>query len=525
MAKKTDVVQELCDFYTADLFEFAKYINPHYSYGDIHEEIFYELQHNGMENLLFLIPRAHLKSHCIAVWVVWMITRNPDTSIVYVSAGMDLADAQMYAIKNMFMCTEYRDLWPEMFKAREADRDKWTATSINTDHPMRKEHGIRDSTLTIKTVKSNATGLHCDILVYDDIVVPGNAYTALGRKEVQKAVAEYTAIKNPGALTRAVGTRYDERDIYGAFIEATIPIVDDDTGEVTGEEPLWWVMTREVENVGNGRGEFLWPRVKSATTGKWYGFDARELARKRAEMLAASGLLAHFYAQYYNEPNSADQRRVDEDYFQYYEAKHLRMKEDGKWYYRNKRLTLAAGMDLAYNENTVGGDFTAIVVVGMDEDGWIYVLALEQFKTVSAGVYYSKLRDLFLEWDFRYVYMDVSGSGKVVKREVERQLRKDGMSLAVRGQVYTKADGAKEERFATVLEPRYEAGTILHPKGGLVEVLEDQILKPRPVNDDLEDALFIAVDNIKPVGRGNRGMISTDNVVVASNRFGGRRRA
>ena len=58
-----------------DLFLFAKYVNPHYMYGDIHAQVFKWLAEDGLHNhQLLLMPRGHLKSHCIAVWCVWLIS-------------------------------------------------------------------------------------------------------------------------------------------------------------------------------------------------------------------------------------------------------------------------------------------------------------------------------------------------------------------------------------------------------------------------------------------------------------------
>ena len=82
-----------------DLWAFARYINPHYCYGEIHEEVFRWLSlPNAGDHQLLLMPRAHLKSHCIAVWCVWQITRDPTSTIVYLSAGEDLATIQVGAI-------------------------------------------------------------------------------------------------------------------------------------------------------------------------------------------------------------------------------------------------------------------------------------------------------------------------------------------------------------------------------------------------------------------------------------------
>src|SRR5690554_1964248 len=114
-------VRDLQRRFEADLWAFAQYVNPHYAYGEIHRDVFRwlslsetaETEEERQENLnqLLLLPRGHLKSHCIAVWVAWKITREPWTSIIYVTAGEDLGTVQMAAIKGIFESERYRLLW------------------------------------------------------------------------------------------------------------------------------------------------------------------------------------------------------------------------------------------------------------------------------------------------------------------------------------------------------------------------------------------------------------------------------
>ena len=59
-------LEEAREFYENDLYEFAKYLNPNYVYGEIHETVFRWLQEEGTSSKqLLLLPRGHLKSHCI----------------------------------------------------------------------------------------------------------------------------------------------------------------------------------------------------------------------------------------------------------------------------------------------------------------------------------------------------------------------------------------------------------------------------------------------------------------------------
>ncbi|PZQ78054.1 MAG: hypothetical protein DI563_01825, partial [Variovorax paradoxus] len=77
-----------------DLYFFAKLVNPGYVYGEVHREIFawmqdYTLFGRGSDltsNKLIMLPRAHLKSHMVATWCAWIITRHPEVTILYISA-------------------------------------------------------------------------------------------------------------------------------------------------------------------------------------------------------------------------------------------------------------------------------------------------------------------------------------------------------------------------------------------------------------------------------------------------------
>jgi len=410
-----------------------------------------------------------------------------------------------------------------MLHPEEGKRDKWSAWAFNVDHPLRKERGIRDNTVIVKTVKSNATGLHASHLVFDDIVVPGNAYSEVGRKDVEQAVSQFASILNPDGVTKAVGTRYHPKDVYQSMIEAEIPEYEDpQTGEIVPAEKLWDVREYQLENVGDGSGQYLWPRGMHPETGQWYGFDARV----RAQILAKYRSMneqTQFFAQYYNNPNDPSSHRVRRDKFQYYDKKHLTQK-DGFWFYKDKRLSIFAAMDVAW---TVGkrSDYTAIAVIGVDPEGFIYLLELDQFKTDKYDRYYEAVIGLHHKWGFRRIRVETNSGGKFVAEELQKLIRQNGDSLDVDGKAKTSHYQAKVERHAAVLEPRYESQTIWHYKGGYTDAYEEQLILERPPHDDLLDAVTSAIEISKPPGKTMIGSTGSKvKYIVPNSRFGGIRR-
>ena len=531
---KVSKLKQLRLHFEQDLFKFAKYVNPHYAYGDVHENVFGWLSENIGEdtllqdlarclNKLLLLPRGHLKSHCIAVFVTWVITKFPWLSVIYVSANDELTKAQVYAIQNMLTSKEYQRLWPEMVNPQMHERDKWSQWAISVDHPERKKRRIRDFTLVARTIKGTATGLHCDLLVLDDVVTDQNAYTQAGRKEVRKGVAAFTGIKNPNALTIACGTRYHPDDVYHDFEDGTVPVIDDE-GHFTGTEvALWEILDAVVEDAGDGTGNFLWPRTQDPTTKAWFGFDIRVWAQKRAEYLSL-GQGAQFWAQYYNRTNDPSQDRVDGNYFIYFDQS-LLSERFGRWYYDGKVLNIFGGVDLAFSDDTGKNDWSAIAVIGVDWEGFIYILHLDQYKTTNSEVHFTKLINLHDRYHLKKVKIETNNAGKLIDQQIRTMLRTKGRTMNLMSVAKTRHDGSKLERYAMTLEPRYEQGVIYHCRGGFTPDYEEQVRQVRPVHDDLKDAVTDAIDILELPARGTSvsvGAMAGNNVVQANNRFGGR---
>mgnify|MGYP000627945701 CR=1 FL=1 len=499
-----------------DLFYFAQLVNPQYIYGDVHEEVFRWLSsQDASNNQLILLPRAHLKSHCIATWVNWAVTKDPATSIIYLTAGEDLAKAQMYAIKRVFTSDTYRTIWPDMIGREEGKRDTWSAYAINVDHPAREEAGTRDNTILIKTIKSNFAGLHCESIVYDDIVVPGNAYTGIGRTEVRRAVSQSASVLNPGGIIKCVGTRYHPIDIYNDFKEEMIPEFND-TGEIVGERQAWDIFEKKAEDRGDLTGLFLWPRTKCVKTHKWYGFDNKILAGIRAKYYAL-GERAQYHAQYYNEPNDPESARLDNDQFQYYDKKHLQL-INGDWHFKDNKLNIYAAVDFAFTDST-RSDYTAMVTIGRDYKGRIYVLDLVQFRTSKYETYYTEIIKMHRRWEFRRVKVESNAGANIIANYIKERIREEGLSLTIDAKNTSAGAGKKEQRIAATLEPRYENGDMWHYRSGLTMELEEQLVQERPPHDDLKDALAAAVEiSVSPARFGiNKKVVN----VKTHARFGG----
>ncbi len=508
---KTDLIREAAE---ADLETFIRLVAPKQVLGAVHIELCqWWTRQDAKPMQLVLLPRDHGKSRMIAFRVAWEITRRPWVRILYISATSNLAEKQLGFIKDILTSSIYRRYWPEMVNEREGDRLKWTNSEISVDHPRRKEEAVRDPTVFTGGLTTSLTGLHCDIAVLDDLVVPENAYTEIGRDSVQKQYSMLSSIEGADAQEWACGTRYHPKDLYSEMMDMEETLYDEN-GEEIGSEKIYEVFERVVEDRGDGTGEFLWPR-QQRSDGQWFGFDMKILAKKRGKYLDRT----QFRAQYYNDPNDPGDMRIDRGKFQYYDKKHITQSQ-GNWWYMDRKLNVFAAVDFAYSESA-RSDYTAIVVIGIDRDGFIYVLDIDRFKTDRISEYFKHIVDLHVKWDFRKLSAEVTAAQRAIVSQLKDHVRSYGMYLSIVDHKPTRHQGSKEERLAAILEPKYDSQSVWHYKGGNCQVLEDELILSHPPHDDVMDALASAIEiAVPPVGMGYTGSRSSGNVIYHS-RFGG----
>jgi phage terminase large subunit-like protein len=476
----------------ASLEEFIKLIHPKRLLGNIHRKVIgWWTRQEAKSHQILLLPRDHMKSALIAYRVAWELTKDPTLRVLYISSTSNLAVKQLKFIKDIFVSDTYRLYWPDMVEKDEAKREKWTEREISLDHPKRKEESIRDPSIFTAGLTSNIVGLHCDIAVMDDVVVQGNAYTEEGREKVKDQYGLLSSIETVNAREWIVGTRYHPKDLYADLLQMEVEEYDE-IGNVRNATSLFEVLEEQVESVGDGTGEFLWPR-QQRSDGKWFGFDEKILAQKRAQYLNK----VHFRAQYYNDPHDIDSSPIQRDRFQYYNADFLSQRE-GRWFFKGQRINVFAAVDFAYSTGKKS-DFTSIVVVGTDAVNNYYVLDIDRFKTDKISEYFAHILKLHEKWGFRKIRAEVSVAQQVIVKDLkENYVRPHGLALVVEEFRPSRWQGSKEERIMATLEPKYANGQIWHYAGGNCQALEEELIFMNPPHDDIKDALASAIDFAVP---------------------------
>ncbi len=509
-------VDELKSLAEADLLTFIRLVAPKRAMGQVHRELIsWWTRGDQSSHQLVLLPRGHQKSTFIAYRVCWEITKNPAVTIMYLSATAGLAEAQLGLIKTILESPIYRRYWPQMVHPEVGQRTKWSMSEITVDHPLRAMEQVRDPTVFTAGLTTNMTGRHCDIAVLDDVVINENAYTEDGREKTKLQYSLLASIENPGAKEWIVGTRYHPNDLYSSLIDMKEEVYDEN-GDIIDSHLVYELFERQVEDRGDGTGEFLWP-AERRPDGKVYGFNRELLAKIRAKYMDKT----QYYAQYYNDPNVGESSGIAKSRFQYYDRK-LVVNKDGKWYIRGKHVNVFAAVDFAFSLSKKA-DYSAIVVIGMDSDGNIYILDTERFRTDKISAYFEHIRNLHVKWNFRKLRAETTVAQQAIVRELKDQYFKPhGLAISVDEHHPSRHEGSKEERIQAILGPRYENMVIWHYQGGNCHLLEEELIQAHPAHDDLKDALAAACDiAVPPRGFGSNVRGKDDNVIYTNGRFGG----
>lgn len=495
-----------------DLVTFIKLVAPEQVLGQCHEDVCnWWTREDAKSHQLLLFPRDHGKSRLIAFRVAWELTKNPTLRILYISATANLAEKQLGFVKGILTSEIYRRYWPDHVHPDEGKRTRWTNSEIALDHPDRKKENVRDPSVFTGGLTTSLTGMHCDIAVLDDVVVYENAYTGEGRNKVKSQYSLLSSIEGADAREWVVGTRYHPADLYNDLLQMTEDIFTE-RGEKVGEENIYEIFERPVEDLGDGTGEFLWPRSQRKD-GKWFGFDMKVLAKKRGQYLDKG----QFRAQYYNDPSDPDNVPVSPDKFQYYERKHIR-EENGYMYYRDNRLNVFAAVDFAFSLGK-RADYTAIVVIGIDAENNVYVLDIDRFRTDRISEYFEHILHLSNKWSFRKLRAETTVAQMAIVKQLKELIKQHGLSISIDEYRPNKSQGNKQERIASVLEPRYDNMSIWHYRGGNTQILEEELSSRNPAHDDVIDALASVIDMaVKPARAVRR---TSGNVVQFNKRFGG----
>lgn len=175
---------------------------------DVQYDIAHYLQHAN-RRIVIEAFRGVGKSWITSAFVCWLLLTNPQLKILVVSASKERADAFSTFVKRLI--NEIPIL--QHLKPNADQRDSVIAFDVG---PATADHSPSVKSVGIT---GQITGSRADVLIADDVEVPGNSSTQMMRDKLSEAVKEFDAILKPGGRIIYLGTPQTEMSLYNQLPE------------------------------------------------------------------------------------------------------------------------------------------------------------------------------------------------------------------------------------------------------------------------------------------------------------------
>lgn len=251
--------------------------------------ISYESPHKRMAALLdndslfkhLEAPRGSYKTTLLIAWCIRLMCRNPNIRIFYAMATKEEAKKTCDTIRGILETNELLiALWGE-FKGDPWKQDGFTIA-------QRTDKSLRDPTFQIGAVDMERTGVHCDVLIGDDLITAKTTETPNGLEKSERYWKALQHFPVGSAMIVANGTRYADGDLWGKFLVPPLSDIFETVVLGCGMEPY-----QDESGFVHLKGEPIWPHMtKDYLTMKLMAGDTdiHEFSKQYCNMCLASGI-------------------------------------------------------------------------------------------------------------------------------------------------------------------------------------------------------------------------------------------
>lgn len=444
----------LLDMARNDFLSFCIYTDKFFEIAPHHQIIADKLTKfmNGeIKNLILTLPPRSWKSRLMQEFIAYLYWRKPEVDILYTWHSLSLLQWFSRNIRSRMQSVEYQQIFNTRFK--------WDNKAINN---WSVENG---GEFSIYGVGWWITWKGWDVLIIDD---PYSTREEAESETIRTKVSEWYWST---FLSRRQTDKSQQIIIMQRWRE---------------DDLVWEILEKEPDN---------WEVVKiPALNNKWESFRPERFSPEYFEKIKNDWPL-YFASQYQQEPVSAEWWDFKKEYFEYYDDVSDRI----------HLMNIYSFIDPAISEKQEA-DFTAIVTIWV-LNNVIYVLEIKHLKTTPDNI----INEVFetamrfkTVWKSYKFWIEVVQYQKMLSLEITKQMR-------LRNQFFTlnetRPTWEKNARIRTVLQPRYSAHNIIHPKNNISD-LELELLKfPKWKHDDLIDALAwtVAMSQVN---------INTNNIIT-----------
>lgn len=303
----------------------------------------------GEKTLLLMAFRSAGKSTITGVFAAWLLYRNPDLRILVLAADFELAKKMVRNVKRII------ERHPLADRLRPDKPDQWASDRFT----VKRNFELRDPSMLARGVSSNITGSRADIIICDDVEVPGTSDSAEKRSDLRQRLLELDYVLVPGGTQLYVGTPHNYYTIYA----------DKPRAEIGEERAFLHGFTRLVLPILDGRGESVWPER----------YSEADIARMKSHTGPNK-----FASQMMLQPVNIAEGRLDPDFLQIYEGDFHYAKTLGQVHVDGKAMISAsAWWDPAFGR--VSGDRSVLACVFADDEGNSYLHRLEYIRLKEAS--------------------------------------------------------------------------------------------------------------------------------------------
>ena len=439
----------------------------------MHEELFEDIQEAIDNNLPDLLtraaPRGNAKSTLASLALpIWCAVYKKKNYILLVSDTADQADDFLQNVKNEF---EDNELLLEDFG--DLQGIIWTGSNIVTST------GIRLQALGAgKKVRGRKWRQHRpDLIVCDDLENDENIQSADQRKKNESWY--YRALAQSGDKTTdifVVGTILHYDSLLTKLLKNPIYNTKTYKSVIKWSPSAKWdeweriiVNLEDPDHIKNAEAFFEANKEEMLADTKVLWEEKENYYTLMVQRISAGP--AAFASEKQNEPLSDDERRFLESWIQYYEESDL----------AGLKLQTVGFVDPSMGK--MGGDFSAIITLGVDPNGLVYVLSADMAKR-HPDIIINDLISQYETYHHTVVGVEINQFQEYFRDSLSKKLQEVGISIPIRG---IRQHSDKMLRIQS-LQPDIKNGRVKFRRDQR-ELIEQLVNFPSAAHDDGPDAL------------------------------------
>jgi len=450
---------------------FGKFCFPTALAKDIppfHNEIYHHLRDETMKRVLIASPRGTAKSTVISlVYPLWKCAfKRPEEDLFIViisesrSQSINFLSRIKYHLSNSTVFPkEFQNLGPSTAK-------RWTNSDIilaNGSRIVAVGTGQRVRGFIEGDTRPN-------LIIVDDFESELNAFTPEARAKNRKWITEAVipSLSDDGRVVM-IGTVISE-DCFLYWAK---------------DSPAWSVLWYAIYDE---HGKSIWDER----------FPKERILQIKAEFESV-GNLNGFYQEYMNEAQSPDNAPFKPEYIKLHHYTYKRENGqnllvrtiDGEM--ERKPVDIYCGIDPA-SSLSARSDFFAIATMAVDSDGNKYIVDIIRDK-IDPALQPQKIIDIYKKYRPRKMKIETVGYQEALRSNVRKMMFEQ--SLYIPGlEKGIKPRQRKSERLLSLVAPLARGEFFFRPED--IHAQQEFLSYPRGKHDDILDAVYYAIDGVKP---------------------------